>query len=106
MNNSKLIASIICSLLISVGYINALSRDEFASSSSSEWNNQNNKEVVSYTTINIVNQNNVVITKPFLDGDHIVNATLGKKIAMRCSVHNLKNYKVRFSFIFVCFFIF
>ena len=33
-------------------------------------------------------------TKPYIEGDHIVNATRGKAIAMKCTVHNIKNYKV------------
>ena len=33
-------------------------------------------------------------TKPHIDGDQYVNATLGKRVAMRCNVHSVKNYKV------------
>ena len=32
--------------------------------------------------------------KPFIDGDHIVNATRGQMISLKCTVHNIKNYKV------------
>lgn len=32
---------------------------------------------------------------PYISADAIVNATLGKNIALTCTVHNLKNYKVR-----------
>ena len=32
--------------------------------------------------------------KPYIDGDHIVNATRGQMISMKCIVNNVKNYKV------------
>lgn len=35
---------------------------------------------------------------PFIDGDHIVNATLGKVISMKCIIHNIKNYKIAWYF--------
>ena len=37
-----------------------------------------------------------MINRPFIDGDHMVNATRGQMISMRCVVNNLKNYKVIF----------
>ena len=45
-----------------------------------------NEEILSDPTLN---------TKPFIEGDHIVNATRGQMISMKCIVHNIKNYKVR-----------
>lgn len=33
-------------------------------------------------------------TKPFIEGDTIVNATRGKSAVLTCVVHNVKNYKV------------
>ena len=35
-------------------------------------------------------------TKPFIEGDTIVNATRGKSAILSCVVHNVKNYKVSF----------
>lgn len=35
-------------------------------------------------------------TKPFIEGDTIVNATRGKSAVLTCVVHNVKNYKVSF----------
>ena len=33
-------------------------------------------------------------SKPFIEGDQIIEARRGKSVSMKCIVHNIKNYKV------------
>jgi neurotrimin len=38
------------------------------------------------------------LDKPFIESDSTVNAVLGKRVSLKCLVHNLKNYKIAWYF--------
>jgi len=43
-------------------------------------------------------QSTTELDKPFIESDSTVNAILGKRVSLKCLVHNLKNYKIAWYF--------